>query len=57
MLQDAAEGRLPIPIFNKDENFDWQLTASTGREVYDDVSNLWLPSSAEHTLKLFGVEP
>lgn len=57
ILLDAAEGKLPIPVFNRDEDFDWQLTCSTGREKYDEISYLWLPNSAEHTLKLFGVEP
>ena len=57
MLQDAAEGKLPIPIFNLEEDFDWQVDATDNQMMNGEMTILWLPSSAEHTLKLFGVKP
>ena len=57
ILQDAAEGKLPIPIFYMDDDFNWQLTAFVTRENYSNSANLWLPVTAKHTLNMFAIEP
>ena len=56
MLRDAAEGNLPIPFLETVHTFDWDLTATDGPN-YNEFSGLVIPSTAKHTLKLFGAEP
>lgn len=57
MLQDAAEGKLAIPMFDLDGKDEWILTATNSEMRNDETTNLWISGSAEHTLKLFGAEP